>query len=145
MIVNLVVKYFEELTTIELYEILKSRIEIFVVEQRAAYQDLDDKDYRSLHIFFEDNERVVGYFRAFFKENNVVQMGRVFTLYHGKGIGRKLLEAGIEHIKNKMNPKEIYIDAQSYAVGFYEVVGFKICSEEFIQDGIPHISMNLKL
>ncbi|BAK81152.1 GNAT family N-acetyltransferase [Candidatus Arthromitus sp. SFB-rat-Yit] len=142
---RLVVKYFEELTTIELYEILKSRMEIFVVEQKSTHQDLDDKDYQSLHIFFEDNRRVVGYVRAFFKEDNVVQMGRVLTLYHGKGIGRKLLKEGIEHIKNKMNPKEIYIDAQSYAVGFYELVGFEVCSDEFIRDGIPHIAMNLKL
>ncbi|WP_035795692.1 hypothetical protein [Butyrivibrio sp. WCD3002] len=52
-------KFFSELSTRELYEILKIRAEIFVVEQNCVYQDMDDKDYDSLHIFYEDGERVV--------------------------------------------------------------------------------------
>ncbi len=80
---KLVVKYFDDLTTKELYELLKARISIFVLEQNRVYQDLDDKDYHSLHVFFEDNGEVVACLRAFLKEDNVVQIGRVLTLYHG--------------------------------------------------------------
>lgn len=142
---KLVVKYFDDLTTKELYELLKARISIFVLEQNRVYQDLDDKDYHSLHVFFEDNGEVVACLRAFLKEDNVVQIGRVLTLYHGNGLGGKLLKDGIAQIQNKMNPKKIYIEAQCYATGFYEREGFKICSEEFLKDGIPHVAMDLKL
>lgn len=142
---KLVVKYFNDLTTMELYELLKTRIAIFVVEQNRVYQDLDDKDYNSLHVFFEDNGKVAACLRAFLKEDNVVQIGRVLTLHHGNGLGGKLLKEGIAQIKSKMNPKKIYIEAQCYATGFYEREGFKVCSEEFLKDGIPHIAMDLEL
>ncbi len=142
---KLVAKYFEELSTTELYEILKSRAEIFVVEQNCVYQDLDDKDYKSLHVFYESKGKVVAYFRAFMKDEKVVQVGRVLTLEHGKGLGGRLLKDGIKLIKEKMKPEHIYIEAQCYATGFYEREGFKICSEEFLEDGIPHVQMILEL
>lgn len=143
---GLVAKYFEELTTKDLYEILRARAEIFVVEQECVYQDLDRIDYRSLHVFCEEEGNVTAYLRAFEKENepDVVQMGRVLTLEHGKGFGGKILKEGIRLIKEKMNPKSIYIEAQCYAKGFYEREGFVICSEEFLEDGIPHVQMILR-
>ncbi len=138
-------KFFSELSTNELYEILKIRSEIFVVEQNCVYQDMDDRDYDSLHIFFEDGERFVAYLRAFAKDEDTVQMGRVLTLEHGKGLGGKLLKEGIEQIRKKQNPKKIYIEAQCYATGFYEREGFVVCSDEFLEDGIPHVQMILNL
>ena len=144
---NLVTKYFHELTTTELYELLKSRAEIFVVEQNCSYQDLDDKDYHSLHIFYEENGKVIAYLRAFVKDasTNTVQMGRVLTLTHKTGLGRLLLKEGIAQIKEKLNPSTIYIEAQCYATGFYEKEGFVISSDEFLEDGIPHVEMLLKI
>ncbi len=144
---KLITKYFNELTTIELYEILKARAEIFVVEQNCIYQDLDDIDYRSLHIFYESDGKVIAYLRAFEKDSasNTVQMGRVLTLTHGTGLGGKLLKEGISQIQEKMNPSSIYIEAQCYAIGFYEREGFVISSDEFLEDGIPHVEMTLKL
>lgn len=142
---KLVAKYFEELSTTELYEILKSRAEIFVVEQNCVYQDLDDKDYKSLHVFYESKGKVVAYLRAFVKDEKVVQMGRVLTLEHGKGLGGRLIKEGIKLIKEKMKSECIYIEAQCYAIGFYEREGFKICSEEFLEDEIPHMQMILEL
>jgi ElaA protein len=138
-------KFFSELSTRELYEILKIRAEIFVVEQNCVYQDMDDKDYDSLHVFYEDEGSIVAYLRAFVKDNDTVQMGRVLTLEHGKGLGGKLLKEGIEQIRKKQNPKKIYIEAQCYATGFYEREGFVVCSDEFLEDGIPHVQMILKL
>lgn len=143
---NLNVKYFEELTTKELYEILKSRAEIFVVEQDCIYQDLDGIDYRSLHVFYEEDGSVIAYLRAYEKEDEpeVVQVGRVLTLEHGKGLGAKILKEGIEIIQEKMRTQSIYIEAQCYAIGFYEREGFQVCSESFLEDGIPHVQMRLE-
>ena len=144
---NLVVKKFEELTTKELYEILKARIEIFVVEQNCIYQDLDDIDYNSFHIFYEQDGKVIAYLRAFTKKDNesIIQIGRVLTIEHGNGLGKKILEASIHVIKDKTNANKIFMEAQKYASGFYEKFGFKITSDEFLEDGIPHVNMELEL
>ena len=137
-------KYFDELSTKELYEILRARAEIFVVEQNCVYQDLDGIDDESLHVFAEEDGKVTAYLRAFFKDEDTVQMGRVLTLRHGEGLGGKLLREGIAQIRAKMQPAKICIDAQCYATGFYEREGFRICSEEFLEDGIPHVQMVLR-
>ena len=137
-------KYFDELTTRELYEILRARAEIFVVEQNCVYQDLDGIDYESLHVFAEEGGKVTAYLRAFYKDKDTVQMGRVLTLHHGEGLGGKLLKEGIAQIRAKMHPAKICVDAQCYATGFYEREGFQICSEEFLEDGIPHVQMVLR-
>lgn len=138
-------KTFDELTTTELYEILKARAEIFIVEQSIVYQDLDDMDYESLHVFYEDEGRVAAYLRAFYLDDNTVKIGRVLTIEHGKGLGGKLLENGLEQIKQKMAPERICIDAQSYATGYYEKAGFCVCSEEFLEEGLMHVKMILEL
>ncbi len=140
-------KYFNELSTIELYEILKARSQIFVIEQKCIYQDLDDIDYKSIHIFYQQDNKVIAYLRIFPKEENwdIVQMGRVLSIEHGKGLGGKVLKEGIKFIKEKINAKKIYIEAQCYVIGFYKREGFKICSEEFLEDGILHVKMELEL
>ncbi len=140
-------KYFEELSSKELYEILKARAEIFVVEQNCVYQDLDDIDYRSLHIYYGSEGGVTAYLRAFVKneETRTVQVERVLTMEHGKGLGGKLMKEGIELIKKMMKAQKIFIEAQCYATGFYERFGFRICSDEFLEDGIPHVQMELVL
>ena len=137
--------FFDELTTAELYEILKTRSEIFVVEQNCVYLDPDGRDYESLHVFFEENGRVYAYLSSFMKDSETAQMGRVVTLMHGSGLGSKLLKSGIEQIRMKQNPKRIYIEAQCRATGFYEREGFQVCSDEFMEDGIPHVGMMLEL
>ena len=138
-------KFFNELSTKELYEILKARAEIFVVEQNCVYQDLDNKDYKSLHIFYEEGGKVTAYLREYYRDDRIVQIGRVLTLQHGTGLGGKLLNEGISQVKKRMKPEQLYIDAQCYAIGYYERVGFKVCSEEFLEDGIPHMRMTLDL
>ena len=142
---NLIAKYFNELTTTELYEILKARSEIFIMEQNILYQDMDDVDYESLHCFFVEDNKVVAYLRAFYNEDNVVKLGRVLTLKHGNGIGKDLLEQSLIAIKEKMKCKKICMDAQKYAVGFYEKFGFKVTSEDFLEEGVIHNHMELKI
>ena len=142
---NLVIKKFNELTITELYEILKVRAEVFVVEQNCVYQDLDDTDYNSLHVFLEEDGKVKAYLRAFIKDANAdtVQIGRVLTTIRGVGLGLDILKKGIEAVKNEFCADKIYIEAQTYAIGFYEKVGFQVVSDEFLEDGIPHVAMEL--
>ncbi len=137
-------KYFDELSATEVYEILKARAEIFVARQRIIYNDMDDTDYRSLHCCIWENGRVIAYLRAFYKDNkNIVKIGRVLTLEHGKGFGRQLMEAALPEIRRKLECKKLYLESQKHAVGFYEKFGFKAVSNEFIEEGIVHIAMEL--
>lgn len=139
-------KFFHELSTKELYELIKARLEIFAVEQHCVYQDLDDLDYSALHVFYEEDGKVLGCLRAFplDGENGTVQMGRFLTIQHGTGLGGRLLDSGLKEIKARMHPERIRIHAQCYATGFYERAGFRICSEEFLEDDIPHVEMILE-
>lgn len=143
---DLVIKHFDELTTTELYEILKTRSEIFVVEQNCAYQDLDDNDQDAVHIFcWNDSGRVAGCLRVFWKDHDesagVAQIGRVVTLLHGKGIGGKLLHEGVRIAAEGLKARKIYLEAQQYAIGYYAKEGFEVVSEPFLEDGIPHVKM----
>ena len=144
---KLTVKKFEELTASELYEILKARAKVFIIEQNINYQDMDNIDYISFHCFYMQNNEVTAYLRAFCQSNNqsVIHIGRVLTLNHGKGTGRKLMEESIKTIKNKTKCTKICLNAQKYAVGFYEKFGFKSVSDEFLEEGIIHIAMELEL
>lgn len=144
---NLIVKTFDELTTKELYEILKARFKIFGIEQNIHYQDMDGIDYNSLHCFFIEDNQVVAYLRAFYQDNNkdVVRIGRVLTLIHGNGIGKDLMNQSIKAIKTKMRCKRIIMNAQKHAIGFYEKFGFVTTSDDFLEEGIVHQTMELNL
>lgn len=140
------IKSFEELTKRELYEILRVRSEVFVVEQECVYQDLDGLDYDSKHVFFEQDDKVQACLRVFMREEKekVVQIGRVLTYKRGVGLGLELLLKGIEVAKTYFQAKKLYLEAQVYAIGFYEKGGFKVVSDEFLEDGIPHVCMELE-
>lgn len=140
-------KTFDELTTKELYEILKSRSEIFLMEQNIRCQDMDDVDYDSIHCFFMDENRVVAYLRVYYQndDKDIVRIGRVLTLKHGSGMGKELMLKSINIVKEKMKCKKIRINAQKYAEGFYEKVGFKTVSGEFLEEGVVHVAMELEI
>jgi len=144
---NLIIKTFQELDTKELYEILKARASIFIMEQNINYQDMDDIDYKSIHFFYMENDKVVAYLRAFYKDDDkeTVQIGRVLTLEHGKGLGKKLIENSLPEIKKRLPSKKIMMDAQTHAISFYEQFGFDVTSEEFLEEGIMHVQMELEL
>ena len=136
-------KYFDELTTRELYEILRVRSAVFVIEQTCIYEDIDGADYESIHVFGREDGEISGYLRIFPKpdEAGTVQMGRVLTARRGKGLGGEILREGIRAAKEMLHAEKIYIEAQTYAIGFYAREGFKVCSEEFMEDGIAHVCM----
>ena len=142
---ELVIKEFKELSTQELYEILQARVSVFVVEQTCPYQELDGKDQSALHLYYRQGEEILAYLRLLQKPPEEAVVGRVLTIKRGKGLGKSLMEAAISLAKTRLAAKGIYIEAQTYARGFYEQWGFVQCSDEFLEDGIPHIKMRLKL
>lgn len=138
-----VVKRFEELTIEELYEILRARAEVFVVEQNCAYQDLDDVDKDAYHVWLEEDGKLLAYLRVIDKGKRLdeVSIGRVISLKRREGIATKLMKIGVKVAKEKYGANVIKIGAQVYAKPFYEGCGFKQISEEYLEDGIPHIYM----
>ncbi|MFA9423177.1 MAG: GNAT family N-acetyltransferase [Sedimentibacter sp.] len=143
---KLVVKRFEELSVEELYKILQVRVKVFVMEQNCIYQEVDDKDQHSYHVFLKDDIGIKAYLRVIDKGISFeeVSIGRVLTVERGCGLGNRIIFEGIKVAKERMNADKIKIEAQCYAKGFYEKAGFKQVSEEFIEEGIPHILMVLE-
>ena len=84
---------------------------------------------------------MTAYLRVFEKDAATAHIGRVLTLQRGKGYGREVLRAGIKAARETMGKSRIYLEAQTYAVPFYEKEGFESYGEEFLEDGIPHIRM----
>lgn len=144
---NLHIKSFEQLSTTDLYEILKLRSAVFVVEQTCPYQDIDGGDYESLHVYYEEEGQLLAYLRLYLQDEETMtaRIGRVISAQRGVGLGAKILSAGIEAAKEQLHAQHIFIEAQSYAIGFYEKAGFAVCGEEFLEDGIPHVPMMLDL
>ena len=142
---EIVVKRFYELTLDELYEILKARAEVFVVEQNCAYQDLDEVDKEAYHVYLREEGRIVAYLRVLDKEKRYdeVSLGRVITIKRRCGYGTQVMKAGIEVAREKFGAKKIKIGAQVQAKPFYEQVGFRQISDEYMEEGIPHVYMIL--
>lgn len=136
-------KKFSELTLNELYELLKIRSEVFVVEQNCIYQDLDGDDKQSIHLWLTEGERVVALCRICPAGIHLpeVSIGRVITTVRGKGYGKILMLHAIETAVECYKANHITLEAQEYAKGFYESVGFKVTSATFLLDGIPHVKM----
>ena len=136
-------KRFQELTVDELYELLRARSEVFVVEQDCVYQDLDGDDQPSIHLWLTDGDKVVAVCRVCPAGTHMeeVSIGRVITTERGKGYGKRIMLEGMAVARECLGAKRIDIEAQEYAHGFYEQVGFRQSSDPFILDGIPHIRM----
>ena len=139
-------KTFSELTVDELYELLRIRSEVFVVEQDCVYQDMDGDDQVSLHLWLTEGDKVVALCRVCPAGTHMqeISIGRVITTERGKGYGKQIMREGIAAAREHFGALVIDIEAQEYAKGFYEQVGFRQSSEIFMLDGIPHIKMTWK-
>ena len=133
-------KFFNELTAREVYEIVRARQEVFLMEQRIVCRDFDGVDYDALHCFIERDGKVCAYLRAY-KSDEGVKIGRVLTIPHGVGLGKRLMEAAMPKIKEAFGADEIILHSQIQAEGFYEKLGFKRVGEVFLEEGIEHITM----
>jgi ElaA protein len=142
------IKKFNELSTEELYAILKLRSEGFVVEQQCIYQDCDGKDKTSYHLFSKVDNEIIFYLRILEKDvsYNEVSIGRVLVSkkYRGKNLGKQMMMAAIEFIEDSLNEKEIRISAQNYLIKFYSNLKFVKVSDVYLEDDIPHIEMLYK-
>ena len=140
-------KSFTDLHRDEIYEILKFRQEIFVVEQKSWYLDVDGLDQVSLHLLVRNKENLIGYLRLtppgekYFE----ISIGRVSIQfeYRGEGLGNQLLTMGIEKGKEVYGSGSFRISAQEYLISYYEKHGFKVQGCPYNEDGIPHVEMLL--
>lgn len=140
------VKEFYDLTTKELYSLMRLRSEVFVVEQNCVYQDLDGKDIESYHVYMELDGDITSYLRIVpdsISDMEGYSIGRVVVSKEnrGKGYSKKLLNAAIKFIYHEMKQSSITISAQLYLLEFYKSLGFTDLGESYLEDGIPHIKM----
>ena len=141
---------FAELTTEQLYELLKLRVDVFVVEQTCPYPELDDKDREPgvYHLLgYQDGKLTayarllppgVSYTNASFGRVAIAQSGR------GQGQGKTLMTTILLHCQRLWPAQDIDIGAQEYLLAFYRDFGFKPVSEVYLEDDIPHLDMRLE-
>lgn len=139
------IKSFQELNVDELYELLRLRTEVFVVEQNCAFLDQDNKDQLCHHVMLYADAELAAYCRLVpaglsYQETSI---GRVVTApdFRGTGLGRKLMEIAIQACTEIFGASDIRIGAQTYALPFYEGLGFVADGELYDEDGIEHIEM----
>ena len=142
---NVVIKKFNDLSPLELYEILQLRSEVFVVEQDCVYQDIDGNDQKALHIIGTVENKIIAYTRCFrpgdyFKEASI---GRVVVKESQRKFkrGNQIMNKSIKAINDHYKTKIIKISAQCYLNKFYTNLQFKPIGEKYLEDGIPHVAM----
>lgn len=139
------IKSFDELTNHELYNMLRLRSDVFVVEQNCPYLDLDNKDQKGFHLLYYVDNELAGVTRLLPKgiSYDEVSIGRVVIAksHRGLGLGVKLMEASIEGCEEKFGKGPIRISAQYHLSKFYQSLGFVEQGEVYDEDGIPHIGM----
>lgn len=147
--INWKIKSFEQLNSFELYKILQLRINVFMLEQNCLYPECDDKDFKAYHLVGLDENGIVAYARLLPPGISYTEasIGRVIiaTEYRGKKIGNQLMRKAIEYIETELVSNKIRISAQAHLKDFYESLGFKTVSEEYLEDDIPHIEMLLSI
>lgn len=140
---ELTVKHFSQLTRDELFAIYKLRVAVFVVEQQCAYPEVDDADKTAYHLWLSDAGGIQAYLRVLPPHTtfDTASIGRVIAVKRRQGLGGRIVAEGIRAAREKFGAEAITIEAQTYARSLYEKAGFVQSSEEFLEDGIPHIQM----
>ena len=140
-------KHHDDLGKEQLYAILELRSEVFVVEQKCAYQDVDGQDLSgdTLHVMGWQDDKLVAYARLLDPESQGgdVVIGRVIIAPQGRGqkLGHRLLEVALESIEEYWSGQPIFMSAQAHLQSFYEQHGFRAEGETYLEDDIPHIGM----
>jgi ElaA protein len=138
-------KSFAQLTSDELYALLRLRNEVFIVEQNCPFPDLDGKDQLCHHLLGFDNGNLLAYTRLVPPgvSYEYPSIGRVATAWGARrfGKGRELMQRSIREVAQLYGPAPIQIGAQLYLRAFYESFGFLLAGEGYLEDGIEHIPM----
>ena len=141
----IITKTFSELETEDLYQILRLRSEVFVVEQDCVYQDIDNKDQNAIHLYYKENDQIVAYTRIFkagdYYENPCIGRVVVSKKNRGNNLGKKIMIDSMEYIKQNIKGEKIELSAQKYLDKFYKDLGFYKIGEDYLEDGIPHQRM----
>lgn len=135
-------KTFDELTVRELHDLLKLRFDVFILEQRSLYPDIDGLDPESIHLLGIEDGRIEACARWWKEEgmeDGVVRLGRIVTSerVRGGGTGRKLVAEALARIGDR----PVRIHGQEHLARFYESFGFQTEAGPFDEDGIPHLVM----
>ncbi len=144
---EIIVKHFSELSVDELWNIFYLRDQVFIVEQKCPYQDIDEHDKCAYHVMCYDDNRMVACARVLPKNTMLdeISIGRVVCIKRRCGLATKMLKKAIEVAIDKFNAQTIKLMAQTYAIGLYQKVGFKEYGEVFLEDDIPHIMMTFTI
>ena len=139
------IKPFARLSTEELYQILKIRQEVFIVEQTCFYLDADGYDDRAVHIWAEKGGEILAYSRVFEPGIKYAEasIGRVLTnpKYRKNNLGKILIRFSIDTIEARFRTRSIRISAQDYLLSFYSEFGFEDTGKKYLEDDIPHTEM----
>jgi len=147
MTIEWVCKHHSDLGKEQLYALLKLRAEVFVVEQKCVYQDIDGQDLEAdnHHLMGWDGDRLVAYLRLLDPQTQGgdVVIGRVVTApeARGTGLGHSMLDEALRQAENIWPQVPIYLSAQAHLQGYYGRYGFVVAGEEYLEDDIPHIGM----
>lgn len=147
MTVEWVCKHHEDLGKEQLYAIMRLRNEVFVVEQKCLYQDLDGQDLTSdtHHLMAWQDDVLVAYLRLLDPQSQGgdVVIGRVIVapVARGTGLGHRMMEEALKRIEDIWPQTPIYLSAQAHLQGYYGRYGFEVAGEEYLEDDIPHIGM----
>ena len=140
---------FSELSTKQLYQLIKLRTDVFVVEQNCPYSELDDKDHLQgvKHLLGYQDNKLVAYARLLPPgiSYQQVSIGRIVTAKHSRknGLGKALLTTALQQCQQLWPAQDIKIGAQRYLIDFYQSFGFTRASNDYLEDGIPHLDMLL--
>jgi len=146
---KIIVKRFKELSVEEIYQILKVRADVFIIEQKCIYKDIDGKDEKARHVLGKENNEIIAYTRILEEDEqyNYPSISRVVVKKQNRGEerGKKIMKETIKYIVEELKEKTIVLAAQKYLEKFYRDLGFIAEGEEYLEDEIPHQKMILKL
>jgi ElaA protein len=143
---------FSQLSTLQLFQILKLRTDIFVVEQHCAYPEIDAHDLSCLHVCMYQKNELIAYCRLIELEQakkikQTVKIGRVLVAgsARGQGIGHILLDKVLSYVCESRRYDKVVLSGQSHLIEFYRHHGFDVISDHYLDDGIEHVDMQRML
>ena len=139
------VRSMDAFSATELYTLLKLRTDVFIVEQRCIYPELDGRDGEALHLRLLSGGELLAAARVFApgKIAETVKIGRVVvaSAYRGRGLGQALMRAALDNCARLFPGEPVALSAQSHLVPFYRALGFTTTSDEYLDAGVPHVNM----
>ncbi len=144
---NIISKAFHDLSAKELYAALRLRSAVFVVEQKCAYQDADNHDQSAQHLLMMQGDALIAYARILPPGGKYPQcsIGRIAVgaAHRGKNYGRQLMDFALAEARRLYPRSKLMVQAQTYLAPFYQSYGFQSCTDEYDEDGVMHVDMEM--